>query len=379
MNKIVVAPDSFKGSLTANEVAISIEEGIKSVFPQCEVLKVPIADGGEGTVDALVAGTGGKIVTATVAGPLMRPVEARYGIIDEGSTAIIEMAEASGLTLISSEERNPMETTTYGTGELIRDAILRGCRRFLVGIGGSATNDAGTGMLQALGFRFFDEKNRELGKGGKILDQIARIDSSDVIPELKGCDFIVACDVSNPFYGPQGAAYVYAPQKGADEAMVRDLDAGLKHFAQIIRKFTGKEVCDIPGAGAAGGLGGALLAFVGAELTPGIRMVLKAVSFEDKLNGAELVITGEGRLDSQTTMGKAPQGVLDIALSKGIPVIAIGGAVEDAAALNAAGFSAVFPIIQGVVDLKTAMKRTVAAENIHRTISQIMRLIQQIK
>lgn len=379
MNKIVVAPDSFKGSLTANEVAISIEEGIKSVFPQCEVLKVPIADGGEGTVDALVAGTGGKIVTVTVAGPLMRPVEARYGIIDEGSTAIIEMAEASGLTLISSEERNPMETTTYGTGELIRDAILRGCRRFLVGIGGSATNDAGTGMLQALGFRFFDEKNRELGKGGKILDQIARIDSSDVIPELKGCDFIVACDVSNPFYGPQGAAYVYAPQKGADEAMVRDLDAGLKHFAQIIRKFTGKEVCDIPGAGAAGGLGGALLAFVGAELTPGIRMVLKAVNFEEKLNGAELVITGEGRLDSQTTMGKAPQGVLDIALSKGIPVIAIGGAVEDAAALNAAGFSAVFPIIQGVVDLKTAMKRTVAAENIHRTISQIMRLIQQIK
>lgn len=375
LKKVVVAPDSFKGSLSAAEVARAAEDGIRDVFPDCGVVRIPIADGGEGTVEALVAGMDGRYVEAMVSDPLMRPVRAVYGVIGQGSTAVIEMASASGLPLLTVPERNPLETTTFGTGELIRDALSRGCRKFLVGIGGSATNDAGTGMLQALGYKFLDTQGNVLGRGGKILGEIAAIDDSQVVAALKESTFVVACDVTNPLYGENGAAFVFAPQKGADAATVRTLDEGLRRFAAVTKIHTGCEVGELPGAGAAGGLGAAFRAFLRARLTPGIEMVLDAVGFRAQLAGADLVLTGEGKLDAQTVMGKAPQGVLEAASAAGIPVIAIGGAVEDAQRLNEAGFTAVFPIIHGIADAETAMRPDVAAANIRRTVGQIARTI----
>ena len=375
MKKIVIATDSFKGSLTSGQVAESVEKGILRVFPQCEIQKVFIADGGEGTVKALVDTLKGEIISLKVNNPLMRPVEAHYGIVENnGRTAVIEMALASGLPLISREERNPMKTSTFGTGELIQDALLRGCRRFLVGIGGSATNDAGTGMLQALGYRFFDTGGNELGRGGEILSRIERIDDSGVIKELKDSEFIIACDVNNPFSGKTGAAYIFAPQKGADSEMVKVLDDGLKHFAGIINHFNGMDIDRLPGAGAAGGLGGGLKAFLNASLVSGIRMVLDTIGFEQRIQNADLIITGEGKLDAQTAMGKAPRGVLDLAKKYHIPVIAIGGAVETCEELNRQGFAAVFPILPAPVTLEKAMDPDFAKTNIENTITQIMRI-----
>ncbi len=265
MKKIILAADSFKGSLSSRQVAAAMERGIRAVFPDCAVHAVSVADGGEGTVEALVESLRGEFVTATVHDPLMRPVEARYGVVDDGRTAVIEMAAASGLPLVEPKLRNPLNTTTYGTGELIADALSRGCRRFRIGIGGSATNDAGTGMLQALGYRFFDAEGNEVGQGGRILERIARIDDRARRPELAEAAFTIACDVTNPFSGPQGAAHVFAPQKGADEAMVAELDRGLRHFAGVIEQKTGENIDGYPGAGAAGGLGGAFKAILGAE------------------------------------------------------------------------------------------------------------------
>lgn len=377
LNKVLIAPDSFKGSLTAMQAARAIEAGIKDIFPDCATVLLPVADGGEGTIDALVSATGGSYVTVTVSDPLMRPVRAVYGVADAGRTAVIEMAAASGLPLLSRFERNPMRTTTYGTGELIRDALARGCRRLLIGIGGSATNDGGTGMLQALGYRFLDREDRTLGTGGEILDRIAAVDTSRVMPELSEAECRVACDVANPFYGPEGAANVYAPQKGADAAMTRMLDEGLRNFADVVRAHCGCDVSLVPGAGAAGGVGGALLAFLGAELVPGARMVLNAIGFGDKIGGADLVITGEGKLDRQTLMGKAPQGVLEAAGTAGVPVIAIGGCVEDADLLLEAGFSGIFPITDGNPDFATALRADVATANIRRTAGRIARTFLQ--
>ena len=379
MKKIIIAADSFKGSLNSLQVAESVEKGILNVYPQCEIHKVFIADGGEGTVDALIKSLKGNLINLKVSNPLMRPVDAYYGIIEKGKTAVIEMALASGLTLIAQEERNPMKTTSFGTGELIKDALSRGCRRFLIGIGGSATNDAGVGMLQALGYRFYDAQGNELGKGGEILSKIEKIDDSDVIQEVRDSEFIIACDVTNPFSGKNGAAYIYAPQKGADPEMVKLLDKGLKHFAGIIKNYNGIDINEIPGAGAAGGIGGGFKAFLNASLVSGINMVLDTIGFEKLIENADLIITGEGRLDAQTAMGKAPRGVLDRAEKFHIPVIAIGGAVEACNELNRNGFAAVFPILPAPATLEKAMQPDYAKENIQRTVTQIMRIINVFK
>lgn len=375
MKKITVAVDSFKGSLSSREVAEAFEAGFKSQFPDCEVVKVSIADGGEGTVDALVETLNGELVKALVADPLGRTISAQYGIIDDGRTAVMEMSAASGLPLIAPEERNPLLTSTYGTGEMIADAIERGCRKFLVGIGGSATNDGGTGMLRALGFRFFDAEGNELIGGGEILERIDKIDASTARAELAECEFIVACDVTNPLYGPEGAAYVFAPQKGADAAMVERLDRGLRNYARAIEQFNGVEVASMAGAGAAGGLGGGFKALLGARLERGIDMVLSAMQFNRIIAGSNLVITGEGRIDRQTTMGKAPSGVLREATAQSIPTIAIGGAVQPCKELEQSGFTAVLPIVAGPVALEVAMQRDTAMENVRRTATQIARIL----
>ncbi len=376
MKKIIVAADSFKGSLSSTAVASAVERGVHAVFPACEVRKVVIADGGEGTVGALVASLGGRIVTLTVSDPLMRPVEARYGVVDDGTSAVIEMAAASGLPLLTAGERNPLKTTTYGTGEMIAHALRAGCRRFLVGIGGSATNDAGTGMLAALGFRFLDAAGNALPGCGESLGKIETIDVSGMAEGLAEAQFTVACDVTNPFAGPTGAAYIFAPQKGADAQMVSRLDDGMHRFATVLQRYNGTDVQALAGAGAAGGLGGGFAALLGARLVPGLRMVLDALGFDALLQGADLVITGEGKLDAQTAMGKAPRGVLDAAAAAGVPVVAIGGAVEQAAALNAQGFAAVLPILPGPATLAEAMEPGFAAANIERTVTQVMNLFK---
>ncbi|MDR2882991.1 MAG: glycerate kinase [Alistipes sp.] len=375
MKKIVIASDSFKGSLTSALVAESVERGVRAVFPECDVRRMYVADGGEGTVEALVDSTGGDRVRCTVSDPLRRPVEAIYGVFGDGK-AVMEMAAASGLALLTPAERNPMKTSTRGTGEMIRHALDRGCRTLLVGIGGSATNDAGTGMLQALGFRFFDDAGCELGSGGEILGRIAAIDAAGVPAEIFEASYTVACDVTAPFSGPAGAAHVFASQKGASPEMVAKLDAGLAHFAEVIKKFNGADIRDLPGAGAAGGLGGGFSALLGAWLVSGIEMVLDAIGFRAAIADADLIITGEGKLDAQTAMGKAPRGVLDAAREAGVPVVAIGGAVEGADELNRQGFAAVFPIVPGPVTLEQAMESEQARANVERTVEQIMRTTQ---
>jgi len=374
MNKIIIASDSFKGCLSSLEIASASKKGISKVLPGCEVVGIPVADGGEGTTEALVAAMNGHFVAYEVHDPLMNPIQVEYGILGDGITAVIEMASASGLTLVPPEKRNPMLTTTFGTGEMIKDALQRGCRRFLIGIGGSATNDAGTGMLQALGFRFLDSAGNELGKGGQILEQIAQIDSTNAIPALQESNFTIACDVNNPFSGENGAAFVYARQKGADDSMIRQLDMGLKHFATVIHTSFGKDIDTIPGAGAAGGLGGGFLAFLPAILKPGIQMVLEALNFDSRIRNADLIITGEGKLDRQTGMGKTPAGVLEAGKRQQIPVIAIGGSVEETDALLQQGFLAVFSIQPGPVSLELAMEPSFAFRQIERIVEQIIRL-----
>ena len=374
MNKIIIASDSFKGSLSSLEISRAAGNGIRKVLPNCEIVGIPVADGGEGTTEAMVAAMNGRFVSCEVHDPLMNPIQVKYGILGDGLTAVIEMASASGLTLVPPEKRNPMFTTTYGTGELIQDALQKGCRRFLIGIGGSATNDAGTGMLQALGFRFLDCTGNELGKGGQILEHIAQIDSGKAVSALQESVFTIACDVNNPFSGENGAAFVYARQKGADDAMIRRLDKGLKHFATVIHASLGKDIDRISGAGAAGGLGGGFLAFLPATLKSGIQMVLETLDFDSLIRNADLIITGEGKLDRQTGMGKTPAGVLEAGKRQQIPVIAIGGCVEDSDALLQQGFLAVLSIQPGPVSLEQAMDSTFAFCQIERIVEQIIRL-----
>lgn len=378
MNKVVIAIDSFKGCLTSEEAGNAVMKGVKAIFPDCETLLFPVADGGEGMLDILVSATKGKYRTLPAHGPLMEPMQGRYGISGDGQTALVEMAAVSGLPLVPEEKRNPMLTTTYGTGELIRDALEQGCRRFIVGIGGSATNDAGLGMLQALGFRFRDKQGNLLGTGGRILSQVASIDTSAVHPALKGARFTIACDVHNPFCGPDGAAYVFAPQKGADAGMVKELDAGMQALALVIRSATGKDISDVPGAGAAGGMGGGFLAFLNAGLKPGIRLMLDALDFGEKIKGADLVFTGEGRADRQTAMGKVPFGVLEEARKQHIPVIVLAGCIEDTEQMNRAGFQGVFSITPGPVSLEKAMEPEFAGENIRRLVTQICSVIRPL-
>ena len=369
--KIVVASDSFKGSLSSREVAQAAIRGIQKVLPECEVVAVNVADGGEGTVEAVVEALGGEIVTAIVSDPLGRSVPARYGIT--GKTAIIEMAAASGLTLLTNEERNPWVTSTYGTGEMIMDAIKRGCRDFLVGVGGSATNDAGMGMLQALGFRFYNIDDQEIidGCGGRLQD-VARIDDAGVMDAVCQCRFTVACDVDTPFCGSEGAAYVFAPQKGADMEMVARLDSGMVSFAKVIEKTYGIDVTSMAGAGAAGGMGGGFRAMLNATLKRGIDMVQDAIGFDSIIQGADLIITGEGRIDNQTVKGKVASGVLQRAKAQGLPVVAIGGSVEKCESIEQMGFAGVYPIWEEEVPLEVAMQPDFAAANVEQTMNKIV-------
>ena len=375
MKSITIAIDSFKGSLSSARVAEAAEKGIRAVLPNCSVQKISIADGGEGTVEALVETLQGQIIEHTACDPLMRPITVRYGLVDDGSTAVIEMSAASGLPLLTAEERNPWLTTTYGTGEMIADALRRGARRLLIGIGGSATNDAGMGMLEALGYKFYDTDGTLLTGCGGNLSRVARVDDSEAMPALKVCQITVACDVKNPLYGPTGAAYVFAPQKGADAEMVERLDAGLKNFASVVSTHFGGNAELREGAGAAGGLGYCFSALLGARLQSGIDMVLEAIDFAKRIEQSDLIITGEGRIDSQTVMGKAPSGVLNAASVQGIPVVAIGGAVESSEALRQSKFAAILPIVAGPVSLDEAMREEVAAANVSRTVEQIVRLL----
>lgn len=375
--KVVVAIDSFKGSLSSLELGNAIEKGIKKVYSKAEVIKVPIADGGEGTVEALVEGTGGKFVEIEVHDPLMQPIRAKYGILGNGKTAVIEMATASGLPLVPLDKRNPEKTTTFGTGELVKDALKKGAREFIIGIGGSATNDGGLGMMQALGYKFYDKDGKELGQGGEIMEKVDSIDTTGALPELKESTFLVASDVDNPFHGPRGAAHIYGKQKGADDKMVERLDEGLKHLAQILEKKFDKEIGNRSGAGAAGGLGGGLIAFLDATLKPGIEIVLQEVGLEKDLKGADFAITGEGRIDAQTVMGKAPSGVAKLCKKHGIPVIALAGAVsDDAEKTHEIGIEAIFSIMKYPITLHEAMKKNVAEKFVEKTAEEIFRLIK---
>lgn len=371
--KIVVASDSFKGSLASLQVADAVEAAVKEIYPSCEVVKVNVADGGEGTMDAFLQQLGGRKVVVTVSDPLWRPVEASYLILDDGLTAIMDMSSASGLTLLTPEERNPSKTSTIGTGELIRDALDRGCRRFLVGIGGSATNDAGMGMLHALGYRFLDSDGMELPPIGESMVSVAFIDGAERISALAEAEFIVACDVNAPLYGQDGAAYVFAAQKGADENMVAALDHGLRHFSEISAAFTGSDFAGIQGSGAAGGLGFAFRQFLGARLERGADMVLDAIRFDDLIEGADLVITGEGRIDLQTLTGKTPFGVRQHAARYAIPVVAIGGQVTiDKSQSEFSGFRDIIQITPADMPVEEAMKPEAAAENIRLSIIRLL-------
>lgn len=358
--RVVIAPDSFKGSLDAEGVANALAKGLQRCtqppWNRATIECIPLADGGEGTARALVKATGGKMVTARVTGPLHDPVEARFGILGSGQTAVIEMAEASGLTLVPEAKRNPGRTTTLGTGELILAALDAGCRDLIVAIGGSATNDGGTGMAQALGVRFTNANGDPISPGGAGLLELEHIDVSGMDPRIADVRITVACDVDNPLIGPDGASRVFAPQKGADLAMVETLEAGMSRYAELLRCEVGRDIAFIPGAGAAGGLGGGLLAFCDAQLRPGFDIVSDAVGLADRIKGAQLVITGEGRIDGQTARGKVAAGVGRLARQLGVPVIACGGSVAgDAAELVPHTLDALYPIVPGPCSLETAM------------------------
>lgn len=375
--KIVAAIDSFKGSMTSLEVAHAFEIGARKVFPNLEIAKLSLADGGEGTVESLVDGGKGEIIKLKVKNPLMRDIESFYGIITDKNLAVIEMAAASGLPLLSKEERNPMKTSTFGTGELIKDALNRGCRDFIIGIGGSATNDGGIGMLAALGYKFLDENKKVLEPIGENLINISFIDSSEALPELKKSNFLVACDVDNPLYGARGAAEVYSRQKGATEEMVIELDRGLKHYSEIVMNQFNIEIGNYAGSGAAGGLGGGFLGFLNATLKPGIDIVMDTIGLEDYVRDADLVITGEGRIDFQSIMGKTPVGVAKLAKKHNIPVIAIAGCLaDDANAVHDHGIDAIFSIMNYPIALEDALKKENAMKFVEKNAEQIMRLVK---
>lgn len=368
--KVVIAPDSYKESLTAMEVATAIESGFKEIMPDAEYIKLPMADGGEGTVQSLVDATGGDIVTVEVTGPLGQPVEGFYGLLGDGSTAVIEMAAASGLHLVEPDERNPLLTTTYGTGELIKAALDRGVDHIIIGIGGSSTNDGGVGMAQALGAKLVDANGVDLPFGGGALADLVSIDLSGLDSRLATVQLEVACDVDNPLCGPKGASHIFGPQKGATPEMVTELDANLAHYAEVIRQTNGKEVINQAGAGAAGGLGAALLGLFDATLRPGISIVMDAVNLAEVVKDADLVITGEGRIDSQTIHGKTPIGVARTAKLFNLPVIGIAGSTaQDCRVVHDHGLDAVYSVVLGATDLPTALKE--AAFNVEMTSRNI--------
>jgi len=346
--KILCAPDSFKGSLTAEQVAEAMKEGIKKGAPQAEVKSYPLSDGGEGLLEALVRSTGGSIHKTIVSDPLGRLIETEYGVLGDGVTGVVEMARASGLLLLSKNEKNPTETSTYGTGELILDLLDKGCKKIVIGIGGSATNDGGLGMVRALGGKLYNLNREALQGRGNDLIELSEIDLSGLDSRIQNVEFVTACDVDNPLTGEQGAAHVFAPQKGADQEMVKFLDKGLKNYVNVINKTLGINVDREPGSGAAGGLGAGIMAFLNGKLVPGIELVLDTIKFEDHIKSANLIITGEGKLDRQTAYGKVPVGVGKLAKKKGVPVVAIAGTIgEGTEILHAQGLIAYFSIAKG--------------------------------
>lgn len=378
--KVVVAIDSLKGSLSSLEAGEAARCGILKAIPNAEVCVRPLADGGEGTVEALALGMGGELRTIRVTGPLGDPVPCVYGIRKEHKTAVIEMSGAAGITLVPEEKRNPLHTTTFGVGEVIKDAISQGCRHFIVGIGGSATNDGGIGMLQALGFGMLDQEGRQVVFGAKGLKDLVEITDDHVIPELKDCSFRIACDVTNPLCGKSGCSAVFGPQKGADSEMILQMDQWLENYAELTSlKYTTADAKQA-GSGAAGGLGFAFLAYTNAVLESGIKIVLEETNLEKYVKEADLVVTGEGRLDGQTVFGKAPVGVAKIAKSYGKPVIAFAGAVAKEAGLcNDYGIDAFFPILRNVQTLQEAMEPGVARENMEAAAEQVFRLVKVMR
>ncbi|WP_265554545.1 glycerate kinase [Serratia grimesii] len=378
LKKVVIAPDSFKESLSALEVAEAIERGFRQVYPHVQYVKLPMADGGEGTVDSMVAATGGEIVRVEVTGPLGQPVQAFYGLLGDEETAVIEMAAASGLHLAPKAQRDPRITTSYGTGELILAALERGVKAIILGIGGSATNDGGAGMMQALGAKLLDDQQNLLLSGGAALAQLAHIDLSAMDPRLQQVSVTAACDVDNPLCGAHGASAVFGPQKGATPEMVAQLDAALRHYGTLLEQATGREVINMPGAGAAGGMGAALLGMLNARLRPGIEIVIETLGLDEALRDADLVITGEGRLDSQSIHGKTPIGVARVAKRYGLPVIGIAGSLsKDYQVVHQHGIDAAFSVLDRVVSLEDALAE--AANNLEvtaRNVAAVWRLAQ---
>lgn len=375
--RILIAPDKFKGSLSALKVAENIEKGILKVYPEAKIEKVPMADGGEGTVESLVDATGGKIIKTIAKDPLMRDIESFYGILGDAKTAVIEMAAASGLYLLNQEERNPMLTTTYGTGQLIKDALDKGCRKFIIGIGGSATNDGGIGMAMALGVKFYDKFNHEIEFGGKELIKIYSIDDTNIDERIKECEFVVACDVNNPLIGDKGASRVFGPQKGATKEMIEILDSGLKSYGILLEKKYNKKIIDIPGSGAAGGLGAGLLAFLNAKLKRGVEIVIETLQLEEKIKQSDIVISGEGKIDYQTAFGKTIAGVAKLCQKYNKPLIVIAGSVEDNQELYGMGINSIFSIIDKPMKLDDAL--ITAPELLIKTSERIFRLIKAVK
>ena len=372
--KVVIAIDSFKGSMSSMEAGNAAKEGVLRAMPQAEVVVKPLADGGEGTTDALIEGMGGERVDIRVKGPYGEPVDAHYGYIREKGLAVMEMAQASGITI--SERKDPMAATTYGVGEMILHALDLGCRSFIIGIGGSATNDGGVGMLKALGCGFLDKEGNDCGEGGAALSRISSIDIDGLDKRIAEADIRVACDVENPLCGTNGATYIYGPQKGVTEDMKKPLDEAVSNYADVCAEKLGKDMRDVSGAGAAGGLGFAFISFLGSKLVPGIELIMEATGLETEMKGGDIAITGEGRLDLQTAMGKAPVGVAKLAKKYGLMTMAFAGSVtKEAVKCNEAGIDAFFPIVRGISTLSEAMDNANARANMADTVEQAARLI----
>ncbi|CDD06794.1 glycerate kinase [Dorea sp. CAG:317] len=374
--KVVVAIDSFKGSLSSIEAGQAVKAGVLAAHPDANVIIKPLADGGEGTTDAFIEGLGGQRIDLTVTGPMGSPVSCYYGYLEKDKTAIIEMASASGITLVPAHQKNPLTASTRGVGEMILHALEQGCRHFIIGIGGSATNDAGIGMLKALGYSFLDEQGLDVGEGAQALGKVASIDAKNRHPLLDDCQFRIACDVTNPLCRENGATYIYGPQKGVTEAQKESLDQDMAHFADVTETTLNCAFKNYPGAGAAGGLGFAFLSYLHASLSPGVELILDAINLSDALNGADIVVTGEGQLDRQTAMGKAPVGVAKLAKAHGAKVLAFSGSVtKEAVACNQAGIDAFFPILRRIVTLEEAMDPSTARSNMTASVEQVFRLL----
>ncbi|MFQ5860369.1 MAG: glycerate kinase [Dehalococcoidia bacterium] len=372
--KLVIAPQAFKGSLTGMQAARAMEEGARRVFPQAEMVLVPVADGGDGTLEVLVEHTGGRLLSVQVTGPLGEPVQALWGVMGDGTTAVVEMARASGLALLSPQYLDPRITTTYGTGQLVRHALEQGCQRLILGLGGSATNDGGAGMAEALGVRLLDAQGHQLPRGGAALQRLARIELSGLDPCVKELEVVAAADVTNPLTGPEGASLVYGPQKGASLGVARELDRALAHYAEVIQRDLGVDVTHIPGAGAAGGLGAGLLAFLGATIRPGIDLVCELLGLDERLERAHLVLTGEGRIDGSTVFNKAPIGVAQRAKARDIPVLAVTGSLGPGyAAVYQHGIDVVACMTEGGIGLAEALER--AYELVQDTTERALRLL----